>query len=122
MNRFSKQCRFLGEEWTRDGERFNSKYTGAGILEKVKCCGGCIFEKFGEVDAKPYLVPVSTIFGELDSGLIMEIPLGVRCKCVASSGCGRFIAAGAGGNILVVKSGTGEILRRMRVHKNDVRS
>ncbi len=68
---------------------------------------------------KPYLVPVNTFFGGLDSGLMMEFPLGELCLCISSSACGIYIAAEAGGDIVVVKAGSGEVLRRMRVHSND---
>ncbi len=38
---------------------------------------------------KPYLVPVSSFFPELNSALITEIPVGGWCNCVASSPSGR---------------------------------
>ncbi len=69
---------------------------------------------------KPYLVPVSSFFPELNRALITEIPVGGRCDCVASSPCGRYIAAGAGADILVARSSSGETLRRLRGHAETV--
>ncbi len=68
---------------------------------------------------KPYLVPVSSFFEELNSALITEIP--VRgCDCVASSPCGRYIAVGDRSDILVARSSSGEILQRLRGHGGEV--
>ncbi len=75
---------------------------------------------FEAYTAKPYLKPVSTFFPELDDALMMEIPLGGWCCCVASSPCGRYIAAGAGADIVVAKSSTGEVLWRLRGHSDAV--
>ncbi len=72
------------------------------------------------MDAETYLVPVSRFFPELDDALVMEIPLGGRCWCVASSPCGRYIAAGAGADIVVAKSSSGEVLQRLRGHSDAV--
>ncbi len=69
---------------------------------------------------KPCLVPVSSFFPELNSALITEIPVGGRCTCVSSSPCGRYIAAGAGADILVASISSGEILQRLRGHSEDV--
>ncbi len=73
------------------------------------------------MDGEAYLVPVSRFFPELDDALFMEIPLGGRCWCVASSPCGRYIAAGAWADIVVAKSSSGEVLQRLRGHSGIVK-
>ncbi len=69
---------------------------------------------------KPYLLPVNSFFLELDSALIMEVPVGPRCLCVANSPCGRYIAVGAEADIVVAERTCGEILQRLRGHTNVV--
>ncbi len=63
---------------------------------------------------------MSRFFPELDDALVMEIPLGGECQCVASSPCGRYIAAGAWADIVVAKSSSGEVLQRLRGHSRAV--
>ncbi len=63
----------------------------------------------------PYLLPVNSFFPDLESGLVMEFPVGgVDCYCVASSPCGLYIAIGAFGGIVIAKASSGEILKRFR--------
>ncbi len=63
----------------------------------------------------PYLLPVKSIFPDVESGLVMEIPLGgTEGVCVACSPCGRYIAAGNSDIIVIVKTSSGEILQRFR--------
>ncbi len=47
--------------------------------------------------------------------------MGGRCNCVACSPCGRYIAGGAGKDIVIIDASSGEILRRLRSHSKDVR-
>ncbi len=70
---------------------------------------------------KPYLVPLSPFFPDLSDAQVMEIPVGGECECVASSSCGRFIAAGAGHQVVVAQENTGEILQRLKGHVGVVR-
>ncbi len=68
----------------------------------------------------PYLLPVNSFFPGLNNALIMEIPVGCYSRCVAISPCGRYIAAGAGADIVIAKSSSGEIVQRMQGHTKDV--
>ncbi len=69
-----------------------------------------------ECTPESYLVPVGSFFPELDNGLIMKVPVGDKIKFVASSLCGRCIAAGTGSEIVILQSSSGEVLQRMRGH------
>ncbi len=71
---------------------------------------------------KPYLLPVNSFFSDLSSGQIMEVPVGGWCDCIASSPCGRYLAAGAGVDIVVADISTGEMLQRLKGHIGHVSS
>ncbi len=71
------------------------------------------------MDAEAVFGTCEVVLAGAGRAVKMEIPLGERCR-VASSSRGRYIAAGAGTDILVAKSSNGEILRHMRGHTKNV--
>ncbi len=96
-----------------------------GRLESLRMSSILVNSYFKSIEKftpKPCLVPMNSFFPELHSALMMELPVGGPCHCVASSPCGRYIAAGAGGDILVADSNTYDVLKRMRGHTMDVTS
>ncbi len=83
--------------WGRTGKgRRAFQFQVCGHLEHLRKSSALVdvyLKSLEKWTPKPILVPVSTFFGELDSGLMMEIPLGGQCCCVASSACGQYICS-----------------------------
>ncbi len=69
---------------------------------------------------KPYLLPVSAFFPDLSTTPIMEIRVGRRGHYLACSPCERYVAVGAGKEVVLAEIATGEILQRLLGHTANI--
>ncbi len=79
-----------------------------------------VMKSFQAYTPKPYLIPVNGFFPALNSAQVLEIPVGGFCGSVSSSPCGRYIASGSGGDIVLADANTGDILKRLHGHGDNV--
>ncbi len=101
LSRFSRRCRFHGGRLGKSWRTFQFHACGRlGYLRKSSALVDAYLKSMEKWTPKPCLMPLSTFFPELDDALVMEISLGGRCWCVASSPCGRYIAGWRLGRIL----------------------
>ncbi len=87
-----------------DRERFQFQMCGRLFSSRnSNLIFDAVMKSFEAHTPKPYLVPESSFFPDLNSAQIMEIPVGGMCWSVACSPCGRYVLAGGGHNVVVAR-------------------